>query len=68
VALHADPHAATVVASEQSRSKVVRDGSAGQVTAEHGVVRRHPQVAPRRQLEAAGHGPPLDRGDDGFRH
>jgi hypothetical protein len=33
------------------------------VDAQHGVLGRHPQVAPQRQLQAAGHGEPLDGGD-----
>ena len=34
--------------------------------AEHGILRRDPQVAPQRDLQSAGDGVPLDGGDDGL--
>ena len=52
--------------SRQAHGAAVDQGHAPPpaVHAEHGVAGRHPQVAPERQLEAAGHGMPLHRGHD----
>ncbi len=43
-----------------------RHAPAPAVDAEDGICRRHPHVAPQGQLQPAGHGEPLDRGDDGL--